>query len=113
MNNQMNQGGPNSKFKTMLCRHFDTPKGCMHKDKCQFAHGLDDLRSSQGGSNVFIYYIIIQNNFDFNSNSMSNNNNNNNMQNMNKKKTPNPQNYKIVKCVNFENCTLQYSIKIR
>ena len=28
-----------------------------------------------------------------------------NNQNMNKnKKTPNPMNYKIVKCVNFENC---------
>jgi len=46
--NQNNQGsGQNSgKYKTMLCRHFETTKGCMHKDKCQFAHGTDDLRSS-------------------------------------------------------------------
>jgi hypothetical protein len=41
------QGGQNpTKYKTMLCRHFETTKGCMHKDKCQFAHGIEDLCSS-------------------------------------------------------------------
>jgi hypothetical protein len=45
--NQGSQGGSN-KFKTMLCRHFETQKGCMHKDKCQFAHGIEDLK---GGGN--------------------------------------------------------------
>jgi hypothetical protein len=44
---QGGQGGQNTgRFKTMLCRHFETSKGCMHKDKCQFAHGPEDLRSS-------------------------------------------------------------------
>jgi hypothetical protein len=48
------------KYKTMLCRHYETTKGCMHKDKCQFAHGIDDLRTSgnqSGGGVIYIYYI--------------------------------------------------------
>lgn len=40
----------------------------------------------------------------FNKQNQFNNNNNNNNMNNNNKKTPNPQNFKIVKCVNFENC---------
>lgn len=38
-----NQG--QGKFKTMLCKHFETPKGCVYKDKCQFAHGAFELKS--------------------------------------------------------------------
>ena len=33
------------KFKTMLCKHFDTIKGCSYKDNCQFAHGAHELKS--------------------------------------------------------------------
>ncbi len=66
----------------------------MHKENCQFAHGIEDLRSSgQSGKD-----------FGGGNNNMNNmlkpNQQNNNMN----KKTPNPQNYKIVKCVNFEQC---------
>ncbi len=41
--NQMNQGAV--KYKTMLCKHYETTKGCVYKDKCQFAHGAQELRS--------------------------------------------------------------------
>ena len=30
----------------MLCRHFETSKGCVYKDKCQFAHGSHELQLS-------------------------------------------------------------------
>ena len=36
------------KYKTMLCKHFSSPKGCSFGDKCQFAHGVNDLRTSNG-----------------------------------------------------------------
>jgi hypothetical protein len=42
--NQTNQGAV--RYKTMLCKHYDTSKGCVYKDKCQFAHGAHELRSS-------------------------------------------------------------------
>ena len=42
--NNFNQ--PQGKFKTMLCKHYDTPKGCVYNDKCQFAHGAFELKSS-------------------------------------------------------------------
>jgi len=42
----------------MLCRHFETTKGCMHGDKCQFAHGIEDLSSS---SNVNLRNFNISN----------------------------------------------------
>ncbi len=35
-----------NKFKTMLCKHYETPKGCQYKDKCQFAHGGHELKST-------------------------------------------------------------------
>ena len=31
----------------MLCRHFDTPKGCQIGERCQFAHGFSELRSTE------------------------------------------------------------------
>jgi len=37
---------PQMKYKTMLCKHFDTPKGCVYNDKCQFAHGAFELKST-------------------------------------------------------------------
>jgi len=46
-----------SKYKTMLCKHFETNKGCSFGDKCQFAHGADELRASNF-SNVNFYFIL-------------------------------------------------------
>jgi hypothetical protein len=30
----------------MLCKHYETTNGCVYKDKCQFAHGAHELRST-------------------------------------------------------------------
>ena len=65
----------NPKYKTTLCKHFDTPQGCSYGDKCQFAHGAKELRS-----NNFQTFPMPMNSK--NQNSMVN--------------------YKIVKCKNFE-----------
>ena len=42
-----NQNPNNSavKYKSILCKHYDTPKGCAYNEKCQFAHGAQELRS--------------------------------------------------------------------
>ena len=29
----------------MMCKHYNTPQGCSYGDKCQFAHGPQELRS--------------------------------------------------------------------
>ena len=62
----------NLKYKTILCKHFDTPQGCSYGQKCQFAHGPNELRIKD-----VQYAPIIKN------------------QN-------NILNYKIVKCKNWE-----------
>ena len=69
------------KYKTMLCKHFSSPKGCSFGDKCQFAHGVNDLRTSNGLpiSNPQIPNDTPQD-----------------------KKSLNLQNYKIVKCKYWE-----------
>lgn len=69
------------KYKTMLCKHFSSPKGCSFGDKCQFAHGVDDLRTSNGTpmSNPQMQKMATQ-----------------------EKKSLNLQNYKIVKCKYWE-----------
>ena len=69
------------KYKTMLCKHFSSPKGCSFGDKCQFAHGVNDLRTSNGTpiSNPQISNNPTQD-----------------------KKSLNLQNYKIVKCKYWE-----------
>jgi len=41
-----NQNQNQMKHKTMLCKHFETPKGCVYQDKCQFAHGAFELKST-------------------------------------------------------------------
>ena len=66
-----------AKYKTMLCKHYSSQKGCSFGDKCQFAHGIEELRSQNGIINPV---MGIQE----------------------KKKGPNPQNYKIVKCKYYE-----------
>ena len=37
----------NSRFKTELCRSWSTSGACRYGDKCQFAHGTDELRPLQ------------------------------------------------------------------
>jgi len=61
-----NQGGQGQvKYKTMLCKHFETPKGCVYKDKCQFAHGAFELNSSVNVKKVLsnlkskIYFLLM------------------------------------------------------
>ena len=77
MNFQFPQSTHNNptKYKTMLCKHFTSPKGCSFGDKCQFAHGEEELK----GINGIINPMMIP-----------------------QKKGPNPQNYKIVKCKYWE-----------
>ena len=75
------QGPSNPRYKTTLCKHFDTPQGCSYGDKCQFAHGSQELRMP-----------LLQNQ----GQNMGMNNNSNN------KSQHNYLNYKIVKCKNWE-----------
>ena len=46
--NKYIQGPANPKYKTILCKHFDTPQGCSYGEKCQFAHGNKELRAYNG-----------------------------------------------------------------
>lgn len=39
---------PNSKYKTQLCRHFMKLGRCNFGDKCQFAHGQEELKIIPG-----------------------------------------------------------------
>ena len=64
------------KYKTVLCKHFKSSKGCSFGDKCQFAHGINELRSIPGGNQI--------------------------SQMKHQNKGTNAQNYKIVKCKYFE-----------
>ena len=43
----------NNKYKTSMCKHYDTDKGCQAGDKCQYAHGIHELRK-QDDVNFFI-----------------------------------------------------------
>ena len=73
------QGPNNPRYKTTLCKHYNTPQGCSYGDKCQFAHGQNELRlnNAQGFAQVP-------------------------MGNPNNVKQNSMLNYKIVKCKNFE-----------
>ena len=42
------QGPANPRYKTSLCKHFNTAQGCSYGDKCQFAHGSNELRLNSG-----------------------------------------------------------------
>ena len=33
------------KYKTMICKNFESPSGCSYNEKCQFAHGVTELKS--------------------------------------------------------------------
>ena len=59
-----------------MCKHYNTPQGCSYGDKCQFAHGAQELRLCAGGMAA---------------------------PQQSKNKMPNNYlNYKIVKCKNWE-----------
>ena len=45
----------NSKFKTMICKNFETLGACALGEKCHFAHGVKELRTTNG---VGILYTI-------------------------------------------------------
>ncbi len=36
---------PNPRYKTTLCRHWETTGTCTMGPRCHFAHGIDDKRS--------------------------------------------------------------------
>ena len=91
------------KYKTVLCKHFGQNGTCSYGDKCQFAHGFQELKNSNEITSMTNDNNSSNNNNNNNNNSNSNNNNNNNNNNKNKTKTaPNPSNFKIVKCKNWE-----------
>ena len=77
--NQISNKPNNTKYKTTLCKHFNTPQGCSYGEKCQFAHGNKELRlnNAQGFPQQMGMEV------------------GNKMQNS-------ILNYKIVKCKNFE-----------
>jgi hypothetical protein len=73
------KGPTNPRYKTILCKHFDTPQGCSYGDKCQFAHGTAELRLNNNAQ-MFTPQMA---------------GNQNKVQNA-------ALNFKIVKCKNFE-----------
>ena len=74
------------KFKTVLCKHFGQTGTCSYGDKCQFAHGFQELKNSGSTSQMGMGMPMMQG-----------------IDNSQKIKTaPNPSNFKIVKCKNFE-----------
>ena len=44
-NSSTSQIGPSSRYKTELCRSFQEVGSCKYGDKCQFAHGEEELRT--------------------------------------------------------------------
>ena len=60
-----------------MCKHYNTPQGCSYGDKCQFAHGPQELRAFNG-------QITQDNTMEMTKNQKS------------------MINYKIVKCKNWE-----------
>lgn len=73
-----------NKYKTVLCKHFGQTGTCSYGDKCQFAHGFQELKNT-GGNMMGM------------------------TENKSNKQPPNPSNFKIVKCKNWEaNGTCKY-----
>ena len=42
------------KYKKVLCKHFQTKKGCTQGDECKFAHGEEDIIKHS----IVIYFFI-------------------------------------------------------
>jgi len=64
-----------TKYKSVLCKHFGQSGTCSYGEKCQFAHGFQELQTTKGGSTN---------------------------DGTTKKVAPNPSNFKIVKCKSWE-----------
>lgn len=47
LNNQPKQAVNSSRYKTELCRPFEESGHCKYADKCQFAHGIHELKQLQ------------------------------------------------------------------
>ena len=75
----MNKGHANPRYKTALCKKYMQSQSCPYGDKCQFAHGEQELRSFNGHQQNMMYAI-----------------------GMGSKNQNNMLNYKIVKCKNWE-----------
>ena len=75
----MNKGHANPRYKTALCKKYLQAQSCPYGDKCQFAHGEQELRTFNGHSQNMMYAL-----------------------GMNTKNQNNMLNYKIVKCKNWE-----------
>ena len=75
------QGPSNPRYKTTLCKKFSSGQICPYGDKCQFAHGVQDLR-------VYTGQVIGQNGI--------------NLNDPNNKAQNSILNFKIVKCKNWE-----------
>ena len=76
------QGPANPRYKTILCKKFASKQSCPYGDKCQFAHGSQELRQFTGVPDNMLGIS--------NANTMMNKIQNNVI------------NYKIVKCKNWE-----------
>ena len=77
------KGPSNPRYKTSLCKKFGTPEGCPYGEKCQFAHGEQELRIYAGQPQNLIGMNMYN-------------------PNMLNKTQNNLLNYKIVKCKNWE-----------
>ena len=75
----MNKGHSNPRYKTALCKKYMQSQSCPYGDKCQFAHGEQELRTFNGHQQNMMYAI-----------------------GMGSKNQNNMLNYKIVKCKNWE-----------
>lgn len=80
MPNNNPKGAMNPRYKTAMCKNYNTEQGCQYGDKCQFAHGPEELRTFQANQGGMMPEQMLK------------------AQQMNK----NMMNYKIVKCKNFE-----------
>lgn len=78
----------NNKFKTVLCKHFGQNGTCSYGDKCQFAHGYQEIKSS----NMTMGSTMPPTTSPMVDMGMK----------QQQKTIPNPSNFKIVKCKNWE-----------
>ena len=78
----MNKGQNNPRYKTALCKKYKESQSCPYGDKCQFAHGEQDLRTMNAMSQNMMFTLGMGGMGNKNQNSMLN--------------------YKIVKCKNWE-----------
>lgn len=83
------KGQNNPRYKTIMCKHFGTPQGCSYGNKCQFAHGKNELRLNNNQTGAVNAFPMMNMMGGFNKNQAKN------IQNS-------VLNYKIVKCKNYE-----------